>query len=185
MYTYSSPSHSELALQCIYGGVQQDTNESVYLERVRNLGEDGFIPAVCWTLHNSLKIVSTVINDLKSKPLTQLVAGYIINLPFQFRMFQERVIQFHAHLPAQQAGVNTVQNNRSMVINTNNSETIKCYCCGDNHYIRECPVVVCMRCPGKHDSAECRVPRNKLVCTKCSLRGHTTRAHFGPVQCSN
>ena len=56
---YGSLSHSEIALQSIYSGVPQSQNESipVYLERIRCLGEDGFRPAVCWMLNNSLKIV--------------------------------------------------------------------------------------------------------------------------------
>ena len=55
---YGSLSHSEIALQSIYSGVSQSLNESipVYLERIRCLGEDGFGPAVRWTLNNSLKI---------------------------------------------------------------------------------------------------------------------------------
>lgn len=45
---YSSPNHSELAMQSLYVGVQQSPDESVpiYLECVRCFKEDGFGPAV-------------------------------------------------------------------------------------------------------------------------------------------
>ncbi len=148
---------------------------------MRCLGEDGFGPTVHWTLHNSVKIVSTIITGLRSKPLSRLVAGYMINLPFQFHLFQETVIKFHDCLPAQQtAGLNKVQNT-IQDNNVNNSGPVKGFRCRENHFLRECPVVACKKCAGQHNSMECRVHREKLVGTKCSLRGHTTRAHFGPV----
>ena len=42
---------------------------------------------------NSLLIVSTVINGLRSKQLSQLVAGYMVNLPFQFHLFQDGTVK--------------------------------------------------------------------------------------------
>ena len=90
---YSLPSHAELALQSIYGGVQQAPNKSVpvYLKFLRCPREDGIGLAVCWTLHNSLNIVSRVITGLRSKPLSQLVVRYMTNLPLQFHLFQEKI----------------------------------------------------------------------------------------------
>ena len=110
---YGSLLHSELALQCINSGVQQTQNESipVYLESIRCLGKDGFGPAVRWTLNNTQKIVQTVISGLRSKQLSQLVAWYMINLPYQYHVFQETILQFNSRIPAQQnAVINQVNN---------------------------------------------------------------------------
>ena len=42
-----------------------------------------------------------------------------------------------------------------------------------------------IRCLGEDgfgpDVKDCTLPKEKLVCTKCNLRGHTTKAHYGPV----
>ena len=88
---YSSLSHAEPALQSIYGGAQQALKKSVpvYLESMRYLDEENIGPAVHQTLHDSLKIVSTVISDLRSKLSPQVVAGYMINLLSQFHLFQK------------------------------------------------------------------------------------------------
>jgi len=175
---YGSPSHSEVALQSIYSGVAQAQNESipVYLERIRCLGEDGFGPAVRWTLNNALKIVQTVISGLRSKPLSQLVAGYMISIPFQFHMFQDTVLQFHTRIPSQHPLANSNQVNV-----LDNERPIRCFRCDGGHYVKECPIKMCRKCSGQHDVRECNMPKEKLVCTKCSIRGHTTKAHYGPV----
>jgi len=175
---YGSPSHSEIALQSIYSGVPQSQNESipVYLEQIRCLGEDGFRLAVRWTLNNFLKIVQTVISGLRSKPLSQLVAGYMISIPFQFHVFQETVLQFHTRIPSQHAVVNSNQVNV-----LNNKRPVRCFRHEGGHYLKECPILMCRKCSGQHDFKDCTLPKEKLVCTKCSICGHTTKAHCGPV----
>ena len=35
----------------------------------------------------------------------------------------------------------------------------------------------CFRCAGQHKTVNCKVPKNKLNCNKCSLRNHTSEAH--------
>ena len=92
-------------------------------------------------------------------------------------MFQEAVLQFHTRIPSQNAVVNSNQVN----ILNHDGPAVRCFRCGGGHYVEECPILMCRKCSGQHDFKDCTLLKEKLVCTKCNLRGHTTKAHYGPL----
>ena len=84
---------------------------------------------VIWILY---LIVSTVINDL------------MVNL-----LFQDIGVHINASLPTQQtAVVNRVNKAGMMVNNVNNM--IKCFRCGNKHYVQGCSVLSCRHCAGQY-----------------------------------
>ena len=38
-------------------------------------------------------------------------------------------------------------------------------------------VVSCFKCSGMHKTVNCKIPKNKLHCSKCQMQNHTTEAH--------
>ena len=95
-----------------------------------------------------------MISGLRSKPLSQLVAGYMISILFQFHVFQETVLQFHVRIPSQHAVVNLNQ-----VYVLNNERPVPCFRCEGGHYVKECPILMCRKCSGQHDFKDCTLPK--------------------------
>ena len=75
-----SPNHIELAMKQVCAGINQKSTETlaVFLERIRSVGEDMFRVSTNWSSNNSTQILSIIINGLRNKQLSQLVATYVI-----------------------------------------------------------------------------------------------------------
>ena len=162
----NAPNHQELALQQLYAGIKQANADSVtvFLEKVRNISEDAYGLASTWTMNQTSTVIQKVVGGLKSKDLAQLKSSVVISLPFNFNNFHDIICQFELRLPSPPPSVHAIG-------------AIKCFKCGGVHLASECSIVSCFKCAGMHKTVMCKVPKNKLHCSKCQMSNHTTEGH--------
>ena len=168
---YISPNHITLATKSLYKGVRQVAHESiqVYMDRIRVLAEDTFGTSSRWTMTEVLLIISTVVEGVTSKQLSTMVSGYVGQVPFLFNSFRDIVVQYSSRIQTLPTGdVHAISG-------------VECFCCGENHYIKDCKKIQCSKCGAGHKNSECRVPVSQLICEKCPHK-HTTKAHWGPAR---
>ena len=132
--------------------------------RVRSISEDTYGLSSMWTMHQTSTMLQRVVGGLRNKDLAQLTSSIIIVLPFNFNIFRDTICQFESRLPSPSPVVHAI-------------DVLQCWKCGDAHLQRECAVVSCFKCSGMHKTVNCKIPKNKLHCNKCSLKNHTTEAH--------
>ena len=96
----NSTNHTELALKKIYAGMEQRSTEtlSTYLERVQQTGEDAFGLSSNWSNKNATQVLGVVINGVRNKQLSSLIATYIITLPVNFAVMKTHFVQYEAQV---------------------------------------------------------------------------------------
>ena len=161
----NSPNHQEQALQQLYGGIKQDSADSiaVYLEKRLEALQKMLMDSQQRGL-STKPLIQKVVNGLRNKNLSQLTSSFVITLPFNYNQFRDVVIQFELRLPSHPPAVHAIR-------------TLKCYRCKGAHLAKECPNVSCYKCAGQHKTVQCNITKNKLHCTKCNMSNHTTAGH--------
>ena len=160
------PNHQELALQQLYAGIKQASTDSVtvFLEKIRNLAEDNYGLASTWTVNQTSTVIQKVVGGLRNKDLAQLTSSIVITLPFDFNNFRDIITQFELRLPSPPPAVHAIS-------------AIRCYKCSGPHLAWDCSTVSCFKCAGTHKTVMCKVPKNKLHCSRCNMSNHTTEGH--------
>ena len=163
----NSPNHQEQALQQLYAGINQASGDSVtvYLEKIRSAAEDAYGLATRWTVNQASLVLQKVVSGLRSKDLAQLTSSFVINLPFNYNLFRDVVVQYEMRLLSHPPAVHAIT-------------ALKCFKCHGQHLVKDCTIIRCLRCSGQHKASQCKVPQEKLNCNKCSLSNHTTSTHI-------
>ena len=96
----NSPNHTELALQQLYGGLQQNSADSisVFLEKVRSISEDAYGLSSTWSMNQTSTVIQRVVAGLKNRDLATLTSSIVIVLPFNYNTFRDTVCQFESRL---------------------------------------------------------------------------------------
>ena len=116
----NSPNHQEQALQQLYSGINQASEDSVtvYLEKIRSVSEDAYGLATSWTVNQASLVLQKVVSGLRSKDLAQLTSSYVINLPFNFNSLRDCVVQYETRVPSHPLAI------QALAINT-----LRCFKC--------------------------------------------------------
>ena len=139
----NSPNHQEQALQQLYAGINQASGDSItiYLEKIRSIAEDAYGLATRWTVNQASLVLQKVVNGLRSKDLAQLTSSFVITLPFNYNLFQDVVVQYEMRLPSHPPAVHTIN-------------ALKCFKCQEQHLVKDCTVICCIQCAGRHKASQ-------------------------------
>ena len=109
-------------------------------------------------------MIQKVVGGLRSKDLAQLTSSVVISLPFNYNNFRDIICQFESWLPSPPPAVHAIG-------------AFKCFKWGGGHLAQECSIVSCFKCAGTHKTSMCKIPKNKLHCSRCQMSNHTTEGH--------
>ena len=106
----NSPNHTELAFQQLYGGLKQDSADSIpmFLEKCRSISEDAYGLAYTWTMNQASIVIQRIVAGLKNRDLATLTSSIVIMLPFSFNQFRDTVTQFASRLPPPSPAVHAI-----------------------------------------------------------------------------
>ena len=129
----NSPNHKEMAIRKIYSGMPQTSSEnlSTYLERVRQTGEDAFGLSSNWTNNNATTVLNVIITGVRNKPLSSLIATYIILMPVNFSTIKQHIVQFEGRVqPTPRTEINALN-----ARNDSKAQKTVCFRCSGEHLI--------------------------------------------------
>ena len=169
-----SPNARDDATMQIYKGFKQHSAESVqvFLQRVRDGGEEAFGPSSSWTMSQASLLLKKICEGLNSSELAKLTASIVLVVPFQWNTLCESINQFaqRVNITNPEANVNAVQQPQT--------RAPVCFKCGASHYMRDCRILVCKYCGQNHQHSSCSKSGQKTYCSKCKSRYHNSEGHF-------